>query len=124
MFTDSQKTDIRRYCGYPVYGASPAGNMGWRFYTAYGALEYRMNNLSPAEETVALNYVETLSQLELAVPTASDNLDSDAAASWRHNPKEIEDRLRLLDSWRRRLCNFFGIPPGEGLGQAGVSWTV
>jgi hypothetical protein len=83
-----------------------------------------MNNLSPAEETVALNYVETLNQLELAVPTASDNLDSDAAASWRHNTREIEDRLRLLDSWRRRLCSFFGVPPGDGLGQAGVSWIV
>jgi hypothetical protein len=81
MLTDQQKTDIRRFCGYPAYGASPAGNIGWRFYVAYGLLEYRMNNLSVAEIAVVLNYLSTLNQLEAAVPTASDNLDSDAAAS-------------------------------------------
>ncbi len=98
--------------------------MGWRFFTAYGALEYRMNNLSPNEETVTLTYIATLSQLELAVPMATENLDSDAAAGWQHNRYEVADRLRLLDSWRRRLCAFLGVPPGEGLGQAGVTWVV
>ncbi len=124
MFTDQQKTDIRRHCGYPAYGAAPDGNMGWRFFTAYGALEYRMNNLSPAEINVALNYVTILTQLESAVPLASENLDSDGAAGWQHNRFEVADRLRLLDSWRRRLCAFLGIPPGEGLGLAGVTWVV
>ena len=124
MLTDAQKTDIRRFCGYPAYGASAAGNIGWRFYVAYGLLEYRMNNLSPAEIAVVLNYLATLYQLEAAVPTASDNLDSDAAASWKHNRYEIGDRLRLLDEWRRRLCSFFGVPPGDGLALSGVSWVV
>ena len=114
MFTDAQKTDIRRFCGYPAYGAAPAGNMGWRFFTAYGALEYRLDNLSTAEAQVVLNYLQTLSQLEQVVPGASDNLDSDGAASWTHNRNEVADRLRLLDSWRRRLCAFLGVPPGDG----------
>jgi len=39
MITDPDKTDARRFCGYPAYGAGNAGNMGWRFYQAYGALE-------------------------------------------------------------------------------------
>lgn len=124
MFTDQQKTDIRRYCGYPAYGDAPDGNMGWRFFTAFGALEYRMNNLSPAEMAVALNYVTNLNQLESAVPMATENLDTDGAAGWQHNRLEVADRLRLLDSWRRRLCAFLGIPPGEGLGSAGVTWVV
>jgi hypothetical protein len=124
MFTDQQKTDIRRHCGYPAYGAAPDGNMGWRFFTAYGALEYRMNNLSPNEETVTLTYVATIGQLEVAVPMATENLDSDGAAGWQHNRYEVADRFRLLDSWRRRLCAFLGVPPGEGLGQAGVTWVV
>jgi hypothetical protein len=124
MLTDQQKTDVRRFCGYPAYGASPAGNIGWRFYVAYGLLEYRMNNLSSAEVAVVLNYLLTISQLESAVPTASDNLDSEAAASWKHNRWEIGDRLRLLDAWRRRLCSFFGVPPGDGLASSGVSWVV
>ena len=124
MLSDQQKTDIRRFCGFPAYGASPAGNIGWRFYTAYGLLEYRMNNLSNAEVTVVVGYLATLVQLEQAVPAASENLDSDAAASWRHNTNEVADRLRLLDEWRRRLCQFFGVPPGDGLGLSGLSWTV
>ena len=124
MFTDQQKTDIRRFCGYSAYGASPAGNLGWRFFAAYGLLEYRMNNLSAAEASVALGYLGTLSQLESVVPGASDNLDTDAAASWTHNSGEVADRLHLFDEWRRRLCSFLGVPPGEGLARAGLSWVV
>jgi hypothetical protein len=124
MLTDQQKTDVRRFCGYPAYGASPAGNIGWRFYTAYGLLEYRMNNLSAAEIAVVLNYLATLTLLESAVPAASENLDTEKAASWMHNPGEITDRLRLLDEWRRRLCSFFGVPPGEGLSGNGLQWVV
>ena len=124
MFTDQQKTDIRRFCGYSAYGASPSGNMGWRFYTAYGQLEYRMNNLSVAETGVVQNYLLTLTQLEAAVPASGPNLDSHVAGPWTHNPTEVRDRLRLLDEWRRRLCAFFGIPPGEGLSSSGLSWVV
>ena len=124
MFTDQQKTDVRRFCGYPAYGAAPDGNMGWRFFSAYGALEYRMDNLSPEEEQVVLSYLNTLTVLDPAVPMASENLDSDGAASWTRNRNEVADRLRLLDSWRRRLCAFLGVPPGEGLGQNGLSWVV
>ena len=124
MFTDAQKTDIRRFCGYSAYGASASGFVGWRFYVAYGTLEYRMNNLAPAEEAVVGSYLNTLQQLEAAVPGAGENLDSDGAASWTHNKDEVRDRLRLFDGWRRRLCAFLGVPPGEGLGQAGLTWVV
>jgi hypothetical protein len=124
MFTDAQKTDIRRFCGYPAYGATPDGNMGWRFFVAYGLLEYRMNNMSAAEMAVVLNYLTTLYALESAVPSASDNLDTDAAGVWTHNKSEIGDRLRLFDEWRRRLCSFLGVPPGDGLAMSGVSWVV
>ena len=124
LLTDQQKTDVRRFCGYSAYGASPAGNIGWRFYTAYGLLEYRMTNLSVSELAVVGNYLTTLYQLEMSVPTASDNLDSDAAASWTHNRNELSDRLGLLDEWRRRLCSFLGVSPGEGLASAGLSWMV
>jgi hypothetical protein len=83
-----------------------------------------MNNLSTAEISVVLNYLATLTQLEAAVPTSSDNLDSEAAASWKHNPNEIADRLKLLDEWRRRLCSFFGVPAGAGLDTSGLSLVV
>ena len=117
MFTDAERTDIRRFCGYPAYGAGVAGNMGWRFYTAYGALEYRMTNLQPAEEAVVRQQLGTLRILECAVPAASETLDTERASVWTRNADEISERLRLLDEWRVRLCGFLGVPPGEALGQ-------
>ena len=125
MFSDVERTDVRRFCGYPAYGAGTAGSMGWRFYTAYGALEYRMSNLSDAEEAVVRTYLATLHGLECAVPEAGGTLDTERAAVWTRNADEVPDRLRLLDEWRRRLCQFLGVPPGEGLaGSSGVRWII
>ena len=83
-----------------------------------------MNNLAPSELAVAANYLATLNALEAAVPLASDNLDSDSAAVWTHNRGEVKDRLALLDEWRRRMCGFLGVPPGDGLAKAGLNWVV
>ncbi len=123
-FTDGQKTDIRRFCGYPAYGAGAAGFNSWRFFQAYGTLEYRMNNLAPAEIAVTLQYLSTLATLEAAIPTTSENLDTENAAAWSHNANEMRDRTDLFDNWRRRLCGFLGIPPGPALAPAGVTLVV
>lgn len=59
MLNELQKSKIRRHLKYPVAGllrTSPAagtlaqGAVGYRFFQAYGFLEYKLNNLSPAEE--------------------------------------------------------------------------
>src|SRR5271167_3978441 len=103
-FTDAQKTDIRRYCGYPAYGAGAAGFQGWRFFQAYGLLEFRMNNLSSAEIVVVTGYLASLALLECAVTDASSRLDTSEAAVWTRNPYEVRERAALFDDWRRRLC--------------------
>lgn len=123
-FTDAQKADIRRFCGYPAYGAGDAGFSSWRFFQAYGTLEYRLNNLAPAEAAVVLQYISTLAAIEAAIPPTSDNLDTESAAAWTHNADELKDRLNLFDAWRRRMCGFLGVPPGPGLGQAGIQLVV
>jgi hypothetical protein len=123
-FNDAQKADIRRFCGYPAYGAGAAGFNSWRFFQAYGTLEYRLNNLAPAEIAVTLQYMSTLATLEAAIPTASENLDTDGAAAWTHNANETRDRVALFDSWRRRLCGFLGVPPGPALADAGLTLVV
>ena len=123
-FLDSEKTDIRRYCGYPAYGAGNSGFQGWRFYQVYGLMEYRMNFLSGSEEAVVRQYLATLAQLEAGVPQAAANLDTDKAAVWTHNANEVRDRARLFDDWRRRLCGFMGLPPGPALGDGGVTVVV
>jgi hypothetical protein len=123
-FTDTDKTDIRRFCGYPAYGAAPVGVQTWRFYQAYGLLEFRMNNLSDAEAAVVSRYLTTLRGLEAAVPRSAENLDTEQAAVWTHNRDETRDRLRLLDDWRRRLCGFLGVPAGPALTDGGISLVV
>jgi hypothetical protein len=123
-FLDSEKTDIRRFCGYPAYGGTPAGFQNWRFYQAYGLLEFRMNNLSAAEEVVVRRYLTNLNVLETAVPMAGQNLDTDQAAVWTHNRDEVGDRAALFDDWRRRLCAFFGLSPGPGLASTGITIVV
>jgi hypothetical protein len=123
-FTDAQATDIRRYCGYPAYGAGPAGFQGWRFFTAYGLLEFRIANLSASEEAVVTNYLATLASLEQGVTDASANLGTAQAAVWTRNAAELRERTALFDDWRRRLCGFLGIPPGPALGDGGVQLVV
>jgi hypothetical protein len=123
-FTDTEKTDIRRFCGYPAYGAGSSGIQNWRFFQAYGLLEFRMNNLSDAEAAIVRRYLGTLTVLEFAVPRAGDNLDTDQASVWTRNRDELRDRTRLFDDWRRRLCGFFGIPPGPTLTDSGIGLVV
>jgi hypothetical protein len=123
-FTDAEKTDIRRFCGYPAYGAADAGMQNWRFFQVYGLLEFRMNNLSDAETAIVRRYLATLNTLETAVPRSGERLDTDQAAVWTRNRDELRDRARLFDDWRRRLCGFFGVPPGPAMTDSSISLVV
>ncbi len=122
-FSEAEKTDIRRFCGYPAHGVGGL-LQGWRFYQVYGLLEYRLLWLSGSEEAVVRQYLGTLSALERAVTEASGNLDTDQAAVWTHNRDEVRDRSRLFDDWRRRLAGFMGVPAGPALGSGGLMLVV
>lgn len=116
MFTEAEKVDVRRFCGYPAYGIGPSGFQGWRFWQSYGLLEYRLNNMDPSEEVVVRTiYLANLYTLETAIVGASANLSTDKAAVWTHNKNEVADRDGLFSNWRRKLCAFLGIPAGDGL---------
>lgn len=124
-FTEATKVDIRRFCGYPFFGGSQsAGFQEWRFFQAYGTLEFRMNNLDPAEEAVVTTYLTSLYTLEAAIPAASAGLDTDTAAVFKRNMNEVRDRQRLYNYWRRELCKIFGIPPGPGLAAGAMGLVV
>ena len=122
-FSEAEKTDIRRFCGYPAHGVGGL-LQGWRFYQVCGLLEYRLQYLSGSEEAVVRSYLTTLSALERAVVEASGNLDTDQAAVWTHNRDEVRDRVRLFDDWRRRLAGFMGVPPGPALGTGSIALVV
>ena len=127
-FTDAEKTDVRRFCGYGAYGGgNPLPASGYRFSTQYGILEYKLNNLSAAEETVARTYMTSLATLEtdiIGTAGVRGNLDTEAAAVWKHNQNEYRDRKKLFDGVRRELCSFLGISPGPGLGSGGLTLVV
>ncbi len=108
--TDAERVDVRRFCGYPAFGNTASGGQSWRFFQAYGTLEFRLSNVTAEELQVIRQYLAWLYLLEQAVPTAAANLDTDNAASWTHSRTEVMDRVRLFDEWRRRLAVFLGIP--------------
>ncbi len=124
VLADADKVDARRFCGYPAFGSDPGGFTGWRFFQAFGLLEYRLNNLGQSEIVVMQSYLVTLRLLETGVPNAASNLDTDRAAVWIHNRDEVRDRAALLDDWRRRLCGFLGVPLGPALGGGSIRLVV
>lgn len=123
-FNEAERTDVRRFCGYPAFGAGVAGFQNWRFYQAYGLLEYRLNYLTGSEEAVVRRYLAQLGQLETAIPDASSGLDTGTAGPFVRNPEELRERGRLFDDWRRRLCGFLGVPAGPDLGDGGLRLVV
>lgn len=119
-FSDAQKIDIRRFCGYPTYSDGSVLFPAPWVNVQYLALEYRLNHMSAGEAAVLTNtYLEPLAALEAAVVKAGCNLDTDQAGPWVRNRTEVRDRERLFDGWRRRLCRFMGVQPGPELGQGG-----
>lgn len=125
VFTDAQLVDIRRFAGYPAYGdGSVVFPYPW-IMKQYLALEYRLQHLDANEGAVVVNtYLTNLYTLETAIPGTSANLDTDQAAVWTHNKNEMRDREALFDSWRKRLCNFLGVPPGPQFGGQNTQMVV
>jgi hypothetical protein len=120
-FTDAQLVDIRRFCGYPVYGSGAVVFPAPWLMKQYLVLEYKLQNIGTDEANVVINiYLTNLYMLETAIPAGGANLDTDVAAVWTHNRNEQRDRDRLFDSWRVRLCQFLGVPQGPNFSsQAG-----
>ena len=122
--SDAEKVDCRRFCGYPAYGASPAGMQSWRYFQVYGLLEFRLTNLSSSEIAIVRRYLGTLTSLELAIPAASEGLDTDQASMWIRNKNELTDRTRLFDGWRRRFCGFLGVAAGPAVANGTTTLIV
>jgi hypothetical protein len=118
-YSDAEKADIRRFCGYPPYGSGPSGFSGWRFFTAYGELEFKMNNSAPAEYQIGRYRLSLLYVIETALSGAYQTLNVDTAASFKRNSREVQDRIAHYNSERRTLCDVMGCPPGPNLAGAG-----
>lgn len=109
-FTDTEKTDIRRFVGIGVFGNTPEYPFGWRYYQFSGLLEFKINHLQPSEEAIVRKYLATLNKLEDDIPLVADNLDTDRAAVWYHNKNELADRDRLFTLYRKKLASLLQVP--------------
>ncbi len=115
-WTDQQKVDIRRWCGYPEYGTGTVVFPYPWIMRYYLALETRLDTTTADEgATIVSVFLTPLANLEMAIPGASPNLATDEAAPWKHNKNEVRDRVALFDEWRHRLCDMLGVPPGPYL---------
>ncbi|MDY3551410.1 hypothetical protein R5W24_000486 [Gemmata sp. JC717] len=122
--TAAQLVACRRYMGYSVSGdgtSLPFRELVYSNVAHMGlSLDYRLAHLSAEEEAVVVNtYLTPLAAREQEIQGAADNLDTDAAAVWKRNPRELQDRIGLYNWLRRDLCTFLGFPPGPQLGGGG-----
>lgn len=125
--TDQQMSDVRRYAGYALVGTTMQINTDQDVvFLMFGmvnmSLYTRLTTMSAVEETTLTGvYLINLAMIEAAIPAASANLDTDQAAVWYHNKREVVDRTALFNKWRREMCAFLGLPPGPGLGDGSLS---
>jgi len=117
--TEAELTDARRFLGYAAHGAMRGGATSAWFYQASAAVDARLAMLSESEVEVLRGYLRTLAQMEAAIPAVAEGLDTASAAGWVRNAGELEERERLFDGWRRRMCGFLGLVPGPELRRGG-----
>lgn len=118
--TDAQMTDVRRFAGYQLAGTTQPLSANYDItYLRFGmyqmSLYTRLTTLSASEETVLTNYLTQISTLESDVFGARVNLDTAQASVWTHNAREQADREALFRSFRLKMCDFLGLPPGPAL---------
>lgn len=97
--TLQQKQDVRRHLGYPLIGlprttqaggALAAGTTAsYRYFQAYGMLEFRMNNLQAAEEAALMGgYYSSVSVLG-PTPNVGDTLTATFTGNFTGSPVSL-----------------------------------
>lgn len=87
-------------------------------------MEYRLNNMAPAEIQNIRYYLTQLYTLEAAIWGAGANMGTDVAAVWQRNKNEINDRVTLFATIRKTLAALLGVPPGPSLKGVGFDVVV
>lgn len=118
-FSETDKADIRRFCGFPPAGTGSVIFPEQWVFPSYLALEARLNNLLAAEAQTVMTYLGQLRTIEAAIPAVGDNADTLKAAVWSWNPHELRDRMNLYRTWRLELCSVLGMTPGPHLQASG-----
>jgi len=116
LFTGAQVAAIRMYCGYGSYAAYGYVIAG----AGMGIIDTQIGSVVETEYANINSILTLLPTLDTAIQTAAQNLDTDEASVWKHNPREIPERRALFDYYRRRLCELLNVQPGPALGGNGM----
>jgi len=124
-FSEEEKVKIRYYCGYGALGQQMLPANGYRFFTEYGEMEYKLINCQPQEEDQIKDfYLPSLDLLRNDIIQSRLNNDTSRAAVWFRNPKELSEKIRVFNYTRLEMCNFLGLFAGPYLGGRGISFVV
>ena len=122
--TDDERTAAREYGGYGAYGPGPGDASFNRYSVSYETLEYRLSNLTTAELVIARDHLAACAAARLAWRGGTDNLDTNQAAIWHRNPREMAERRAYYGVERRDLCAFLGVPAGPALASGGNTMSL
>ena len=122
--TDAERVAVREFTGYGLYGPGPGSQSFHRFTVGYQSLEYRMGAMLPAELVITRDHIATCTAAKAAWRSGADNLDTDQAAIWYRNRREMGDRRAYYRECRRDLARFMGIPTGPELAGEGSARLV
>lgn len=123
----SDLDDTRRFAGYPVSVAVQFADVTTQADSAQ--LDTTLAALTSDQISILQDtYLDPLRVLESAIPSTGANLDTERAAVWFHNAKELSDRAALFALTRYNLCLYLGISPGAGvligLGGSGLGLSL
>ena len=117
VFTDTQLTDIRRFCGFPTQSNGQVLFTAQWVNVQYLALEVRLQTCSLAEGAVVVARLAELNAMEALIPQFAAQVNIGVAAVFTRNPQTMNEARRNFDDWRLRLWQFLlpDQPPGPGL---------
>jgi hypothetical protein len=111
-FTDDEIAAIRRFCGYGAYAL-----FGYTLEPGMATLDQQLSGMSDSEQSIVrTEFLAVLPGLRDAIVSAGANLDTDSAAVWTHNKREVQDRTALFRQKCRELCDYCKVPHGRGIG--------
>lgn len=125
-FTEQEKVDLRRHCGYAAYGNNNVQNMGWRYFLRTGQFEFIIQQLTSTEEnTIRTEYLARCNQLFDDIYNVRDTAVVDKAAVFHRNPNELKERKNIYYWHCEMLCKFLMGPIyGPSLSGGGINMVV
>ena len=110
-FDTTELIELRTFTGYP----QPIGDMP--LSDAQSVMEAKLQSMgSDYADAVRSSFLEPLRAHQKALLDSHKKMSyASVDGAYERNSNELLDRTTLIDSLRRGLCQFIGVPAGPGL---------